>query len=489
MKILPTILFTFAFLPAFTQTDWSPFPENQPAWYAENGAIFQYYNDSTLQTGTEKTHFFGQKYLYESFGNCTEELLTEFWDSENLDFDLNIDTLYSRPDFYFDLIENDTLKFFPNINPGESFVMPTAANDTFLISCTTATETEIFGFTDSLKTFSVQLISGGMFVAHPLNSEVILLTKSTGFLRYIPLRDFYFTEENYAVRTLQGFAKEGENYGYTSAFNDYFSYAVGNILKWRTLDRDSPDADFSGTEEWFIDTVQSINDVGNFLQLNVQRTIYTEVFEGGNLVENFTEVNIPAVFSISKVLMDSLLTTPHHHPVAFFGDLRYLRQPAEITTFGIDNFFDTITPKRFFLDDCSSEPGNNNPGTVRLNTALGLRGFTVERGAAGSYLLELLGYENEEFTWGDLTAVPFVSSTVNVTKSDFSVFPNPAAEVIHISFPQDVHNADLTVYNSVGKVVLTQKINAPGSISVAHLPSGVYNFCLAEACKKVVVLP
>ena len=487
MKILLTFLFVLTLSSAFTQTDWSLFPENQPTWYAENGAIFRYYNDSTLQTGTAHTHFFGLNYLYESFGNCTEELLTEFWENENLAFSLDIDTLYSRPDFYFDLIENDTLKFFQNINPGESFDIPTAANDTFFISCITAAETAFFGYTDSLKTFSVQLISDGMPVAHPLNSEEILLTKNAGLLRYIPLRDFYFAEENYAVRSLQGFTKAGVNYGYTSAFNDYFSYEVGDILKWRTLDRNSPDADFSGTEEWFIDTIQSINEVGNFLQLNVQRTIYTEVFEEGELVENSTEANISAVFSISKVLMDSLLATPNYHPATFFGDLRYLRQPAEITVFGINNLFDTITPKMFFLDDCSTAPGANQPGTVGLNTNLGLLGFTVERGAAGSYLLELLGYKNEEFTWGDLSQVPIISSAIQVTEFSFSLHPNPASAFVRVNFPQDRQSADLTVYNSLGAVILTEKINAPGVVSVAHLPNGIYKFCLAGACKKAVI--
>ncbi len=62
MKIFLTFLFALTLSSAFTQTDWSPFPENQQTRYAENDKIFQYYNDSTLQTGTEKTHFFGLNY-------------------------------------------------------------------------------------------------------------------------------------------------------------------------------------------------------------------------------------------------------------------------------------------------------------------------------------------------------------------------------------------------------------------------------------------
>jgi hypothetical protein len=54
----------------------------------------------------------------------------------------------------------------------------------------------------------------------------------------------------------------------------------------------------------------------------------------------------------------------------------------------------------------------------------------------------------------------------------FSVYPNPAKEVLHIQ--NGGRSATFTLTNQSGKILLTQKVNGSSSINITHLPSGVY---------------
>jgi len=471
------ILFFFPLFCVFSlsaQQDWDLFPLGQHSWFVQNDSVFQYYNDSTLISGEEREHFFGAKYLYESFGNCTEEILSEFWENEDLNFSLKVDTLQSTPDFFFSKLDADTLKFHHLAEVGESWFLPTATNDSFQITCLSLVETEVFGFTDSLKTFDIQFIQNGIPVSHPLNEEIFQLSKKSGFTQFFSFQDLYFSSQNTSATTLVGMKKDEDNYGHTENFMDYFHYEIGDILKWHSYDRDSPNAEFTAQEEWFIDTITNISVVNNLLRLNVNRTNYIERSENGVVTDNFTEVGTTAVFAISQILMDSFLQTPVHHPVAYFQNLRYLRQPSITDDLDITATADFIQPKAFDLIDCSSEIGNDNTGNFIINTTLGFKETTLEREEDGSYFLELLGYQSGDFMWGELEAVPIISNTNDVSESIFEIYPNPASEVIHIGFPQDVNKMTISVYNVNGQIVLEKTLNQESNLSLNSLQNGVY---------------
>ena len=467
------IFFSFSFTLS-AQQDWDLFPLQQETWFSQSDSILQYYNDSIITNENEQLHLFGVNYLYDAFGGCTDEIVPEFWINEDLDFTLKVDTLYSNTDFHFLIVNDDTLKFQHLALLSESWDIPTFENDTFRLTCNSIEEIDIFGFTDSLKTFEIQFIQDGNEVSHPLNEQQFLLSKQSGFTQFIPLQDLYFATEMNTLRIMQGMKKEGVSYGYTSSFNDFFHYDIGDILKWHSYDRSSPEEEFSLTEEWFIDTIMAINIVNNQLRLNVNRTIYTEISENGVLTDNFTEVGTTAIFSISQIFMDSLLSAPAQHPVAIFQNLRYLSQAAQIDDLGISRTGDFISPQTFSLVDCSIVDVNQLSGKFIINTTLGITDNLLERGEAGNYFFKILGYQSGDFMWGELDELPIISSTVEQAESLFEVYPNPVNELIHIGFPQDVNNVSISVYNLQGQLMISNELEKGEEVSVKDLLEGLY---------------
>lgn len=455
------------------QQDWDLFPLQQQTWFQENDSIAAYYCDSIIENGTERKHLFGANYLYAIFGECTEEILPEFWQNEGINAALMIDTLHSNDTCWFLPLASDTLRFKHLANLGESWYIPTASQDSFLLTCSDISEFEFLGFTDSVKTFSLQYYQNGSPVAHPLNGETFELAKQAGFLRFIPLTDLYFFPEMSVPHNLIGMRKANQNYAYTSTFTDYFHYEIGDILKWHTYDLTGAGFNNDLTEEWFIDTIIGIDFFNGLLRLDVNRTIYTETSEFGSLTNAETDVGIDAVFAISQILMDSFLVTPNQHPVTYFERLRYLREGAIQTNFGISDTANFITPKTFDLSGCSMDEGEDLAGSFVLNSELGFKETRLNLEGNDFYLLELLGYQSSDFTWGELDPVPIISSNLEVSTQRLNLFPNPAAEFINITYPQNVSKLDYNVYKVQGGLIQSGEITS-NRLDVSKLPKGMY---------------
>jgi ELWxxDGT repeat protein len=67
------------------------------------------------------------------------------------------------------------------------------------------------------------------------------------------------------------------------------------------------------------------------------------------------------------------------------------------------------------------------------------------------------------------TAVNEVSAALN-----FSVYPNPVTQNLHIGMAETVDNASLQIYNLQGEVVHQSSLTYEADISLAHLASGMY---------------
>lgn len=484
------VLFFVISAVGFAQQDRAIFPEGQATWFAHKDSIFLYYNDSTFLENDRQVHLFGQKYLYEVFGECTEEILPEFWQGEGLDFVLETDTLYSLDSEWYLPINNDTLYFFPDVTVGDSWFLPTAQQDSFLLTCISCEPGTIYAYEDSLKTFELQFIQEGAVTPHPLNGETFALGKNVGFTRFYFLDDLYFSSETAMPVEIIGFEKDAENYAYTSVFDDYFKYQVGDIFKWHAGDRNNPSDEYIFTEEWFIDTVENISFSGGLMRLDVSRTIYTEVSENGVLTDAFTELDIDAVFAVSEALMDTFLLTPNHHPLQFFGNLRYRRGSPVFSETGIRDTAYFITPQTFDSADCSIEESNDWPGSFVLDTGLGLLRTDIDRGESGSSFIELLGYENEDFSWGDLTPVPIVSSTLLVAQEQLSVYPNPTSDFVNIDLPEGLATERFYLRDFLGKEILTGELSNSVTLDLENLPAGVYfitaDFSGTSFTKKIV---
>jgi hypothetical protein len=67
--------------------------------------------------------------------------------------------------------------------------------------------------------------------------------------------------------------------------------------------------------------------------------------------------------------------------------------------------------------------------------------------------------------------------TVENNKENFVLYPNPTSSFVTISFPVDINDAKITLYNSLGQVVLEKTISKSVSIlSLETLNSGVYYY-------------
>jgi hypothetical protein len=70
----------------------------------------------------------------------------------------------------------------------------------------------------------------------------------------------------------------------------------------------------------------------------------------------------------------------------------------------------------------------------------------------------------------------YVAGTASVDNNallGFSMYPNPANNVLNISAKETIKNAD--IFNVLGKKVMSVNINkANGSIDVSNLSSGIY---------------
>ncbi|WP_460219584.1 T9SS type A sorting domain-containing protein [Psychroserpens sp. MEBiC05023] len=122
-------------------------------------------------------------------------------------------------------------------------------------------------------------------------------------------------------------------------------------------------------------------------------------------------------------------------------------------------------------------------------TAVGGSGsVTIEQVLAAVNTMRILS--SSVPTWVDVDDFPGSSSTLdldNITasltlgvgtieaKSEFEISPNPATSKLNINLSQNLDNANITVYNVLGKKVYTRSLDTlTSSIDVSNWNSGIY---------------
>lgn len=87
------------------------------------------------------------------------------------------------------------------------------------------------------------------------------------------------------------------------------------------------------------------------------------------------------------------------------------------------------------------------------------------------------------------------STIVNVqeiSSADFSVYPNPASDLIKVNLKKETNNASVSIIDAAGRIVLSQELNAQfNEIDIASLEQGIYIVRVSNAgavkSEKVVV--
>jgi len=60
-------------------------------------------------------------------------------------------------------------------------------------------------------------------------------------------------------------------------------------------------------------------------------------------------------------------------------------------------------------------------------------------------------------------------------EKSFSVYPNPAKDVVYIKSDYDKNNTRVSIYDALGKLTLSTTLSEEGSIDISQLKSGIYN--------------
>jgi hypothetical protein len=67
----------------------------------------------------------------------------------------------------------------------------------------------------------------------------------------------------------------------------------------------------------------------------------------------------------------------------------------------------------------------------------------------------------------------------------FSIFPNPAQSVINVKADSKLIGSVYSIYDNIGKVVLTGKLNSENTaIELGNLSGGIYMFSVRENMKQ-----
>ena len=60
-------------------------------------------------------------------------------------------------------------------------------------------------------------------------------------------------------------------------------------------------------------------------------------------------------------------------------------------------------------------------------------------------------------------------------KETFAIYPNPVTDIFNVSFPQQTERAVVTIFDVLGKQVMTQEISAvENRVNISELSGGVY---------------
>lgn len=77
------------------------------------------------------------------------------------------------------------------------------------------------------------------------------------------------------------------------------------------------------------------------------------------------------------------------------------------------------------------------------------------------------------WTWLLFGDMPLLSSS-DITKREFSVYPNPTSSVLLFSSKSNIAIKRLTVYSNLGKRILKENISSSNSLDISTLESGLY---------------
>lgn len=172
-------------------------------------------------------------------GNYAQSNVTwlDFFESKTVDF-ISIKYPYSEVNGQYFFKGN--IVFDTKLQPGESIfinVEENASYDQINIECIEQKLGYVLGKPYSLKVFNLKAFSNGVDVESDLDELEFILSKSYGFVKFIPFIELLSNPKTTA--TLYGFEDNaGELIGKRYNYTHFFPYQEGDVLRYYLDDRD-----------------------------------------------------------------------------------------------------------------------------------------------------------------------------------------------------------------------------------------------------------
>lgn len=212
--------------------DWTPFPANQKTWFEFSNENFKlpalYYATNASQQDDQIAYYLDGNNTMGIVGNYANEYCTEGYNSQTQDF-ISVTEPFTDQNgvHYF----QDQLVFDANLKVGESIVIQSNNYidiDEVYIKCEEQRNEAVFGQNDEVKVFSLQAYANGQPVESAFDNFNYILSKSFGFLQFLPFIELL--NEPKTTASLTGIENEQGNLVGTKGDQFKPPYEAGDVI-------------------------------------------------------------------------------------------------------------------------------------------------------------------------------------------------------------------------------------------------------------------
>ncbi|MBN1597826.1 MAG: T9SS type A sorting domain-containing protein [Bacteroidales bacterium] len=329
-------------------------------------------------------------------------------------------------------------------------------------SCVNITLSEVFGITDSVKTFTLETAAYG-------NVEFIL-SKNFGLLQFIPFTEFFLevplTETEIPYYNIIGINSESAKHGFQlPGFSDYFHLSAGDILLWKHSYYDIMDY----VTYYYKDSLTSsliYNDSVTYEFFRKVHDISAQFIEVKHIINTYRKNDFEFLFLTPSNWYTSK-ATEYYEEIYLINNVKYLYSDTDTAL--VSESGTTDCSFEYFEDECNvvclldGYYGNDYKfSTVEGITFLGL---------AFNNNQELVGSKIDGFVRGSMNIPVGIRNTPS---PDVRIFPNPSSNIVYILSKFQISRIE--IYNSLGVLILSTKNDYEINLSGQHV--GCYHLVI-----------
>ncbi len=388
---------------------------------------------------------------------------------------------------------NDTIRIKTAALAGESWECFRYSNGNYIESTLGLVSVESFlGITDSVKTFTFQLKnSGGNNISHPINQEVLKISKEYGMVRAL---NFYLYPDLNESGVLYEYFGSYDLIGISNPYigfqnltwSETFNYNIGDEIHSLLYYFSNPPWNANSTEKIVRVLDKYLYPMGDTVAYSVEVCTRNTIETGTNLIVTSHHDTSVMVIPLENSFFDVLPDEPAFYPGA--GDMQFLmngifQSGLQMKIVPVDYIF-------IASDSCYGQLMID--GVPDEYYIAGIGGPYWE--AAGFVNIfnyhKLMYYKKGDTEWGtpyNCDSLLLSEKEVIKADSEISLFPNPANEsfFIEVNNPENLP-AKLIVTDLVGNIVIAEQIaRFKTEVNCRNLLSGMYLYQLVLKTEKI----